>query len=226
MTQRPKVGHDYQFDNKMLQPHITVTYSLLRWIYRYKQYNLRTFHRVNGFIFVRRLQTTVHPMAIRLFEGQEHAKLYAKYRPTYPNGVFEEIVKYCKSGGEEKLHLGLAVDVGCGSGQSTRPLCRYFRHVIGTDVSEEQIKSAIAQTGDSESAKISFHNGPGEDLSFLKDSSVDLITIAQALHWLNPDLFYSEVRRVLKPNGVFAAYGYGNNVIDVPEADNLQHQVN
>ena len=164
-------------------------------------------------------------MAIRLFEGQEHAKLYAQFRPTYPNGMYEEIVEYCTSGDKNRLPLELAVDVGCGSGQSTRPLCRYFRHVIGSDVSEEQIKSAISQTADSESAEVSFHTGPGEDLHFVKDSSVDLITIAQALHWLNLDLFYAEVKRVLKPNGVCAAYGYGNNVMDVPEVERLQHEV-
>ena len=165
-------------------------------------------------------------MAIRLFEGQEHAKLYAQYRPTYPDEMHEEIVEYCTSGDKTKLPLELAVDVGCGSGQSTRPLCRYFRHVIGSDVSQEQIKSAISQTDDSEGAKLSFHTGPGEDLSFIKDSSVDLLTIAQALHWLNLDTFYAEVMRVLKPGGVFAAYGYGNNVLDVPEAERLQHEVN
>lgn len=164
-------------------------------------------------------------MAIRLFEGQEHAKLYAKYRPTYPDALYEEIFRYCTTHVTCNASSDTAVDVGCGSGQSTRPLCRYFRHVIGSDVSEEQIKSAIAQTNSSEAENIQFQISPGEDLSFLEDNSADLVTIAQALHWMNHDLFYAEVERVLKPGGVFAVYGYGENVIDIPEAEQLQHEV-
>lgn len=174
--------------------------------------------------FSSNLHTTVKLMAIRSFEAKEHAQLYAKYRPTYPCGMYEEIFKYCTSLAElrDKSRLDLAVDVGCGSGQSTRPLCDYFRHVIGNDVSEEQINSASAQTADTDINKnVDFRAGPGEDLSFLKDRSVDLITTAQALPWLNLDLFYKEVRRVLKPNGVFAAYGYGINTLDDEDADKL-----
>ena len=171
----------------------------------------------------RHLHTAFVPMAIRLFEGQEHAKLYARYRPTYPEGMFEEIFKYCLSNNNDETYLNLAVDIGCGSGQSTRPLCRHFRQVIGSDVSEEQIKSANAQKGENEN--IQFRTGKGEDLSFLEDCTVDLITIAQALHWLNHDLFYAEVRRVLKPGGVFAAYGYGQNVLSQEEAEKLQTEV-
>lgn len=84
--------------------------------------------------------------------------------------MYEEFFKYCID--PEELHdktiLELAVDVGCGSGQSTRPLCRYFRHVIGNDVSEQQINSAIAETADTDINKnVSFRAGPGENLSFL-----------------------------------------------------------
>ena len=167
-------------------------------------------------------------MAIRLFEGKEHAKLYAKYRPTYPDAMFEEIFKYCFTNVSDTVPLDIAVDVGCGSGQSTRPLCRYFRKVIGSDVSEQQIKSAVSKTADEDIeiyGNVEYRTSAGEDLSFLEDSSVDLITIAQALHWLNHDVFYSEVKRVLKPNGVFAAYGYGINVLDNDEAEKLQQEV-
>ena len=157
-------------------------------------------------------------MAIRLFEGKEHAKLYAKYRPTFPGAIYDEIIKYCSSG---TLPMDLAVDVGCGSGQSTRPLSRYFRKVIGSDVSEQQIQSAIAKTTE-EHGNITYHTSPGEDLSFIGDNSVDLITVSQALHWFDHDVFYSEVRRVLKETGVFAAYGYGNNVLNDEEAEKLQ----
>jgi len=164
-------------------------------------------------------------MAKRLFEEEDHAKLYATYRPTYPNGLYEHIFKYYEDGlntmsGEL---YELAVDVGCGSGQSSKPLCGRFKQVIGYDVSEKQVQSAAAAM--STFNNISFKVGPGEDLSFLKDRSVDLVTIAQALHWLDLDKFYPEVERVLKPGGVFAAYGYGNNIVDDDQANSVVKQV-
>ena len=40
------------------------------------------------------------------------------------------------------------------------------------------------------------------------DASVDMVSVAQALHWFELERFYEEVRRVLRPNGLIAAYGY------------------
>ena len=55
----------------------------------------------------------------------------------------------------------------------------------------------------------------------LADTSCDLITVAQALHWFNLDLFFEEVDRVLKSNGRLAVFGYGMCTIDNPELDAL-----
>ena len=73
---------------------------------------------------------------IRLFEDASHAALYAKYRPTYPLAVTEAILDYHLKGGGGK---GLALDIACGSGQSTTPLAPHFAQVIGVDISEAQI---------------------------------------------------------------------------------------
>lgn len=166
-------------------------------------------------------------MAAQSFGEKDHALLYAKYRPSYPDAMFEEIYKYCISDKLFKASLDVVVDVGCGSGQSTRPFCRYFRHVIGTDVSEQQIQSCIAKTNDMNIDKtktIEFKACPAEDLSFLPNESVDLVTAAQAFQWFNLDIFNSEVCRVLKPGGTFAAFGYGINVLDDSEANVLQNE--
>ncbi|KAL4223362.1 hypothetical protein ACF0H5_016832 [Mactra antiquata] len=146
----------------------------------------------------------VRTMSIRLFEEKNHASLYSSYRPTYPEKVYEKISDYCHDSYLVNNSFNLAVDVGCGSGQSTVPLCKLFKHVIGYDVSDQQIAHAPKDI-----ENLSFKVGSGEDLSFLEDKSVDLITVAQALHWFNLDLFYPEVRRVVKPGGVFVGYGYG-----------------
>ena len=80
-------------------------------------------------------------MAFRLYEDDDHAKLYSKFRPTYPKDLIDFIVTYCK----EKINQStnspssLAVDIGCGPGQSTRLFADHFDKVIGFDISEAQI---------------------------------------------------------------------------------------
>lgn len=43
----------------------------------------------------------------------------------------------------------------------------------------------------------------------IPDHSVDLVTVAQAAHWFDPDAFHDEVRRVARGNAVLAVWGYG-----------------
>jgi ubiquinone/menaquinone biosynthesis C-methylase UbiE len=43
--------------------------------------------------------------------------------------------------------------------------------------------------------------------SGINSDRIDIITVAQALHWFALDLFYAEAKRVLKPQGVLAVLG-------------------
>ena len=61
-----------------------------------------------------------------LFTNAKQTELYAQYRPRYTEQVFKTIIDYC---GETSSDFHLAVDVGCGSGQSTEPLAKHFRRV-------------------------------------------------------------------------------------------------
>lgn len=64
------------------------------------------------------------------------------------------------------------------------------------------------------------------DASGLPDQSVDLVTVAQALHWLDPEPFFAEVRRVLAPGGAIAVWCYGDAVLDTPELQEILHRFN
>lgn len=178
----------------------------------------QTLHRLEALKSVQRF--IKRSMAVRLFDGKDHANLYAAYRPTHTENLYKRIIEFHDSGTIEDSDHELAVDIGCGNGQSSRPLCQYFQRVIGSDVSEQQIKLAKRDL-----PNLTFKVGPGEDLSFLEDSSTDLITLSSAIHWLNTEKFYPEVERVLKPGGVIAAYAYGNNVMDIKEANDIMTQV-
>jgi SAM-dependent methyltransferase len=134
---------------------------------------------------------------------------YAKYRPHYPAALFEYLASLVS---EHKL----AWDCATGNGQAALGLAPYFEHVIATDASARQIANAIRHE------KITYSAAPAER-SEIASHSIDLIMVAQALHWLDFDKFYAEVRRVLKPHGILAVSCY--NLLQInPEIDRIHHR--
>jgi SAM-dependent methyltransferase len=94
-------------------------------------------------------------------------------------------------------------DCATGNGQAARDLARHFDRVIATDASAEQIREATGPKN------VEFRIAPA-DASGLAAHSVDLVTIAQALHWFAHEAFFAEVRRVTVQGGVVAAWSYGS----------------
>ena len=124
----------------------------------------------------------------------KQAAAYAKFRPRYSREMFEFL-------GTISPSRELAWDCATGNGQAAVELANVFQHVIATDASENQIANADP------SSRVEYRIASAEQ-SGLQSGSIDLIMVAQALHWLNHDRFYPEVRRLLKNNGVFAASAY------------------
>ena len=123
-----------------------------------------------------------------------HADLYREARPTYPDTLFDWLAAQAPD-------RALAWDCGCGNGQASVALARHFDRVVATDPSASQIADAEPRPN------IDYRVEPAERSS-LADASASLVTVAQALHWFDFAAFYAEVRRVLKPGGVFAAWAY------------------
>ena len=149
-------------------------------------------------------------MAYRLFEETSHAFRYAKFRPTYPPRVKELISNFVKRNGGGFQQM---VDVACGSGQGTFYMANLFSKVIGVDISQAQVNQAQKKSKQLKYDNVEFCIGSAEKLPN-EGNSVDVVTCATALHWLDEKKFYSEADRILKPKGVLAAYGYGH---DEPE---------
>lgn len=142
----------------------------------------------------------------KLFEGAKHAAIYSKHRPKSAPEIAVKAVEYMNEGREEKRTVfDLAVDIGCGNGQSTAMFAPYFNEILGVDPSENQIKHA--QSNNTHPAKISYKVAAAESIP-VSDHSVDLIASGQAIHWADFDRFFAECRRVLKPNGCVVLHGY------------------
>jgi SAM-dependent methyltransferase len=124
----------------------------------------------------------------------EQAADYARFRPGYPRELFDYLVSIAPS-------RRLAWDCGTGNGQAAAGLASVFDAVIATDASEKQITNAELHE------RVDYLVAPAEDSS-IDFGTVDLIMVAQALHWFDLDRFYAEARRVLKSDGVLAASAY------------------
>lgn len=132
---------------------------------------------------------------------------YAQGRPRYPDELFDWLAQTCRK-------RELAWDVGAGSGQATITLARHFRKVWATDASKRQIAEATQHP------RIEYRVAPAE-ASGLESRSVDLVTVAQALHWFDLEAFYEEVRRVLKPQGRIAVWTYGILHVEGDDVDRV-----
>ena len=91
--------------------------------------------------------------------------------------------------------------------------------MIGIDVSANQLTHAITKEN------IEYQCRTAEDLSFLPPNSVDLITTATTLHWLDIEVFLEEAKRVLRPHtGTLAVWTYALGTLDNPMADAVYHE--
>ncbi|CAM6117988.1 unnamed protein product [Calypogeia fissa] len=149
------------------------------------------------------------------FTHQDVVDSYAKVRPNYPPSLFERFASLTKQ--HER-----AWDVGCGSGQATISIAEHYKTVVATDVSEPQLSHAI-QRPNITYTKMSATPETAEELERIvgPEGSVDLVTVATALHWFDLDKFYAIVKHVLcKPGGLFAAWTYSSTSVSVsPEFD-------
>ena len=140
-----------------------------------------------------------------LFSTQ--AKAYAKYRPSYPIELFDYILQFVNE-------RNCAWDCATGNGQAAVILSRFFKNVEACDLSETQIKNAFQKEN------IHYSVCEAEKTNFA-GNSFDLITIAQAYHWIDWDGFHKEALRVGKNKAVVAIWAYNLFTSDDHEVDQL-----
>ncbi|CAL1540404.1 unnamed protein product [Lymnaea stagnalis] len=158
--------------------------------------------------------TAIH----RLHKGDSFSKVYASHRPSYPQRVFKGILDY--HGDNKPSGCQLAVDVCCGSGQSTIPLTEHFSKVVGVDISEEQLANMPKRTPNLVGCV-----APAEDIPMLGNGTADLVTIGSSIHWVDCERFFKEANRILKPGGTFAAFGYYLESLDNEDAQKYMTKI-
>jgi SAM-dependent methyltransferase len=119
---------------------------------------------------------------------------YQKYRPAYPDNLYKFLANISPS-------HNCAWDCATGNGQAATGLAKHFTRVIATDASRQQLSHAI------QANNIEYQLAASEKTQ-IASNTIDLITVAQALHWFDMDAFYREAGRVLKDNGVIAVWTY------------------
>lgn len=122
-----------------------------------------------------------------------YAREYAVFRPHYPQELYDCIYSRVKK-------FDTAWDAGTGSGQAAIALSSRFKTVYATDISAKQLDNA------KKSSNIFYSEG---EVPPTQPYSINLITVAQAIHWFDRQRFYESVRLFAKPGATIAVWGYG-----------------
>ena len=139
---------------------------------------------------------------MRFPDYSSFAKEYAQTRPHYPSELFSYLASLLD-------RRTLAWDCATGNGQAALELARYFERVIATDISAEQLRHSVPHP------RVTYRVAQAEQ-SGLDGQSVDLLTVATALHWFDLDRFYSEACRVVRSGGVLAVWTYHVGYVEPP----------
>jgi ubiquinone/menaquinone biosynthesis C-methylase UbiE len=142
------------------------------------------------------------------------AESYDLYRPRPPGALLELLTRLA---GVERP--ALVVDLGSGTGLSTRAWAGRADRIVGVEP-DDAMRAVAEQRGGGVEYVAGSSSATG-----LPDASADLVTCSQSLHWMQPEPTFSEVGRILRPGGLFAAYDYDAIPVIHPEVDRAYEAV-
>ncbi len=131
------------------------------------------------------------------------ASSYDRARPTPPPALLDLLTQLIG-----RPRPALVVDVGSGTGLSTAIWGERAERVIGIEPNADMRQEAAQKIKDYPSAaQIEYREGFAHQTG-LPDECADIVTAAQAFHWMEPTATLAEIARILRPGGLFAAYDY------------------
>ena len=134
--------------------------------------------------------------SVERFSG--YAAEYDLYRPSAPEILLDVICELASTPKPE-----MVVDLGCGTGVSTRVGADRAGTVLGIDPSDDMLTVANARPA----GNVKYRLGLSHDIE-LEDESADVVTCGMSLRWMDPELTAAKIIRILRPGGVFASYSY------------------
>jgi ubiquinone/menaquinone biosynthesis C-methylase UbiE len=141
------------------------------------------------------------------YERAGFAARYDQYRPPPPGSLLELLARYARV-----ERPAVVVDLGCGTGLSTRAWSGRAGRAIGVEPNPAMLAAAEAAPG------VEYVQAFAQETG-LPDSTADVVTCSQSLHWMEPEPVFREAARLLRPGGVFAAYDYDWPPLVDPEVD-------
>ncbi len=144
------------------------------------------------------------------YERQGFAAGYHAFRPRPPAALVDVLRQLAQVDRPD-----LVVDLGCGTGLSTALWSDCAREVVGVEPLDDM--RAVAEASN-ESRNVRFQGGVAQATG-LRDAVADIVTCSQSLHHMEPESLLTEVARILRPGGVFAAYDYDWPPVVHPEAE-------
>jgi SAM-dependent methyltransferase len=138
------------------------------------------------------------------------ARGYDSYRPSPPSALLDIL---CLEARVERPRL--VVDLGSGTGLSTRAWAERADEVVGVEASPEMREQAEESTS---AENVRFVQAYAQETR-LPAGAADIVTCSQSFHWMEPVATLAEVARLLRPGGVFAAYDYDWPPVVHPEVE-------
>lgn len=136
---------------------------------------------------------------VNYFDSPHAATRYAAFRPRGQARALAMMASVI----DEALPVSRALDVGCGTGNSTVALLPYAKAIVGLDPSAAMLVEAPRHPN------IEYRRGYAEALPF-RGADFDLVTASSAYHWFDHERFLGEVSRVLRPGGWLVLYKAGS----------------
>lgn len=125
---------------------------------------------------------------------------YDAFRPAAPAVIPELLSRYART-----PVPAMVVDLGCGTGLSTRVWASRASRVVGVEPNDDM--RGQAEQASAGLHGISFRSGISTATG-LPDGCADIVTCSQCLHWMEPAPTFAEIARLLRSGGVFCAYDY------------------
>lgn len=122
---------------------------------------------------------------------------YAKFRDIYPKNMYDKLIAFGIGKKGQKI-----LDLGSGTAVLPVNMYRTGAEFTATDISENQIEFGRKIAKERKLDNINFKVCSAENTGF-EDNTFDVVTAVQCFQYFNADKATKEIRRVLKPDGLF-----------------------